>query len=136
MSVSRLEAGDNSRFSFSKKESKSPRTSIVRNVQSEDVGLEAADRLCFGFLEEESEGSQTSIARNVRSENVGLEAADSSRFGFSKEESKNQRKIENSLHRESQMSLALPIFFFRVSCEKKFAKMQPFPLERQYKGRR
>ena len=90
----------------------------------------------FSFSKEESKSSRTSMARNVQSEDVGLEAADSSRFGFSKEESKSQRKIENSLHRESQMSLALPIFFFRVSCEKKFAKMQPFPLERQYKGRR
>ena len=118
MSVSRLEAGDNSRFSFSKKESKSPRTSIVRNVQSENVGLEAADSLRFGFLEEESESSQTSIARNVQSENIGLEAADSSRFGFSKEESKNQRKIENSFSSGEPKEFGSPDIFFRVSCEK------------------
>lgn len=126
MSVSRLEAGDNSRFSFSRKESKSSRTGIVRNVQSEDVGLEAADSLRFGFLEEESESSQTSIARNVQSENVGLEAADSSRFSFPEEESKSQRKIENSLHRESQMSLALPIFFSEYLVRKIVCKNATF----------
>ena len=43
MSVRRLEAADSSRFSFLEEESKSSRTSMARNVQSEDVGLEAAD---------------------------------------------------------------------------------------------
>lgn len=96
MSVSRLEAGDNSRFSFSKKESKSSRTGIVRNVQSEVVRLEAGDNSHFGFPEEESRSSRTSIVRNVQSENVGLEAADSSQPSLSKEERKSKQKIENS----------------------------------------
>lgn len=58
MSVSRLEAADSSRFSFSKEERKSPRTSIVRNVQSEDVGLKAADSSRFGFAKEERKSQQ------------------------------------------------------------------------------
>ena len=102
---------DSSRFSFSKEERKSSRTSMARNVQSEDVGLEAADSSRFSFSKEERKSQRTSMARNVQSEDVGLEAADSSRFSFLKKERKSQRKIENSLHRESQMSLALPIFF-------------------------
>lgn len=58
MSVRRLEAADSSRFSFSKEESKSSRTSMARNVQSEDVGLEAADSSCFGFSKEERKSQQ------------------------------------------------------------------------------
>lgn len=58
MSVRRLEAADSSRFSFSKEESKSSRTSMARNVQSEDVGLEAADSSRFGFSKEERKSQQ------------------------------------------------------------------------------
>ena len=96
MSVRRLEAADSSRFSFSKEESKSSRTGIVRNVQSEVVRLEAGDNSHFGFPEEESRSSRTSIVRNVQSEDVGLEAADSSQPSLSKEERKSKQKIENS----------------------------------------
>lgn len=49
---------DSSRFSFSKEESKSSRTSMARNVQSEDVGLEAADSSRFGFSKEERKSQQ------------------------------------------------------------------------------
>ena len=49
---------DSSRFSFSKEESKSSRTSMARNVQSEDVGLEAADSSRFGFSKEESKNQR------------------------------------------------------------------------------
>ena len=53
-----LEAADSSRFSFSKEESKSSRTSMACNVQSEDVGLEAADSSRFSFSKEERKSQQ------------------------------------------------------------------------------
>lgn len=113
MSVRRLEAADSSRFSFPEEESKSSRTSIACNVQSENVGLEAADSSRFRFSKEESRSSRTSIAHNVQSEDVGLKAADSSRFGFSKEESKNQRKIENSFSSGEPNEFGSPDIFFQ-----------------------